>query len=44
VRVNPSTHLAEQGGDVEALGLYFSDAGQHLEQQVFVHHDAPHTR
>ncbi|WP_438855527.1 Fe-S cluster assembly protein SufD [Agromyces sp. M3QZ16-3] len=44
VRVNPSTHLAEQGADVEALGLYFSDAGQHLEQQVFVHHDAPHTR
>ncbi|GAA2023989.1 Fe-S cluster assembly protein SufD [Agromyces tropicus] len=44
VRVNPSTHLAEQGGDIEALGMYFSDAGQHLEQQVFVHHDAPHTR
>lgn len=44
VRVNPSTHLAEQGGDVEALGLYFSDAGQHLEQQVYVFHDAPHTR
>ncbi|MRG58495.1 Fe-S cluster assembly protein SufD [Agromyces sp. CFH 90414] len=44
VRLNPSTHLAEQGGDVEALGLYFSDAGQHLEQQVYVHHDAPHTR
>lgn len=44
VRVNPSTHLAEQGGDVEALGLYFSDAGQHLEQQVYVHHDAPNTR
>ena len=44
VRVNPSMHLAEQGGDLEALGLYFSDAGQHLEQQVFVHHDAPHTR
>ena len=44
VRVNPSTHLAEQGSDIEALGLYFADAGQHLEQQVFVHHDAPHTR
>ncbi|WP_235507684.1 Fe-S cluster assembly protein SufD [Agromyces sp. Root1464] len=44
VRVNPSTHLAEQGADIEALGLYFADAGQHLEQQVFVHHDAPHTK
>jgi Fe-S cluster assembly protein SufD len=44
VRVNPSTHLSAEGGDVEALGLYFSDAGQHLEQQVYVNHDAPHTR
>lgn len=44
VRVNPSTHLAEPGSDVEALGLYFSDAGQHLEQQVYVFHDAPHTK
>lgn len=44
VRVNPSTHLAEQGSDIEALGLYFADAGQHLEQQVYVHHDAPHTK
>lgn len=44
VRVNPSTHLAEQGADIEALGLYFADAGQHLEQHVYVNHDAPHTR
>jgi Fe-S cluster assembly protein SufD len=44
VRVNPTTHLASQGADVEALGLYFSDAGQHLEQQVYVNHDAPNTR
>jgi Fe-S cluster assembly protein SufD len=44
VRINPSTHLNAQGGEVEALGLYFADAGQHLEQQVYVNHDAPHTR
>lgn len=44
VRVNPSAHLAEEGSDAELLGVYFSDAGQHLEQQVFVHHAAPHTR
>ncbi len=44
VRVNPSTHLAGQGADIEALGLYFADAGQHLEQQVYVHHDAPHSK
>jgi Fe-S cluster assembly protein SufD len=24
--------------------VYFADAGQHLEQQVYVNHDAPHTR
>ncbi|WP_437584866.1 Fe-S cluster assembly protein SufD [Paramicrobacterium sp. CJ85] len=44
VRVNPSHHLAEQGSDIEALGLYFADAGQHLEHQVYVHHDAPYSR
>jgi Fe-S cluster assembly protein SufD len=44
VRVNPSAHLGSEGGDVELLGLYFSDAGQHLEQQVYVFHDAPHTK
>lgn len=44
VRVNPSTHLASDGGDVELFGVYFADAGQHLEQQVFVNHDAPNTR
>ncbi|MFT2816296.1 Fe-S cluster assembly protein SufD [Leifsonia sp. A12D58] len=44
VRVNPSIHLAGSGSDIEALGLYFADAGQHLEQQVYVNHDAPHSR
>ncbi|WBU38593.1 Fe-S cluster assembly protein SufD [Homoserinibacter sp. YIM 151385] len=44
VRVNPSAHLAEDGADAEMLGLYFSDAGQHLEQQVYVFHDAPHSK
>ncbi|MFC4225245.1 Fe-S cluster assembly protein SufD [Lysinibacter cavernae] len=44
VRINPSTHLNTQGGDIEALGVYFADAGQHLEQHVYVNHDAPHTK
>ncbi|MFT4029508.1 MAG: Fe-S cluster assembly protein SufD [Protaetiibacter sp.] len=44
VRVNPAAHLAEEGAEAELYGVYFADAGQHLEQQVFVHHDAPHTR
>ena len=44
VRVNPTTLLAEQGADVEAFGMYFADAHQHIEQQVYVNHDAPNTR
>jgi Fe-S cluster assembly protein SufD len=44
VRVNPSVHLSSEGGDVELFGAYFADAGQHLEQQVFVEHDAPNTK
>ncbi len=44
VRVNPSAHLAEAGAEAELFGVYFADAGQHLEQQVYVNHDAPHTR
>ncbi len=44
VRVNTNGHLAGEGSDIELLGVYFADAGQHLEQQVFVNHDAPHTK
>jgi Fe-S cluster assembly protein SufD len=44
VRLNPSTHLVGNGSETEMLGVYFADAGQHLEQQVYVFHDAPHSR
>jgi Fe-S cluster assembly protein SufD len=44
VRVNPSAHLAEQGADADLNGVYFADGGQHLEQQVYVNHDAPNTK
>lgn len=44
VRVNPSTHLGGQGADAEMYGVYFADAGQYIEQQVYVNHDAPNTR
>ncbi len=44
VRVNPSVRLAGAGSDTMLLGLYFADAGQHLEQQVYVFHDAPNSR
>jgi Fe-S cluster assembly protein SufD len=44
VRVNPSLTLAGEGSDTEAYGLYFADAGQHLEQQVYMHHEGANTR
>jgi len=44
VRVNPSVHLAGPGSDTDLFGLYFADAGQHLEQQVYVNHDAANSR
>ncbi|MGO1544273.1 MAG: Fe-S cluster assembly protein SufD [Gulosibacter sp.] len=44
VRLNPSIALADSGADAELYGLYFADAGQHLEHQVWVHHIAEKTR
>ena len=44
VRVNPSIHLDGQGANGESYGAYFADAGQHLEHQVYIDHNAPHTR
>jgi Fe-S cluster assembly protein SufD len=44
VRVNPSIHLAGTGASTDALGVYYADSGQHLEQRVYVHHIAPNTR
>ncbi|WP_449282284.1 Fe-S cluster assembly protein SufD [Leucobacter sp.] len=43
VRLNPSIHLDHEGSTGTALGAYFADAGQHLEHQVYLDHDAPHT-
>ncbi|PZU48352.1 MAG: Fe-S cluster assembly protein SufD [Microbacterium sp.] len=43
VRVNPSVELAGAGADGKLYGLAFSDAGQHLESQVYLHHKGPHT-
>lgn len=44
VRINPTIHLNHDGSNGEAYGAYFADAGQHIEQQVFMDHDAEHTR
>jgi Fe-S cluster assembly protein SufD len=44
VRIVPSVSYAGRGGDAELNGLYFADAGQHLEHRLFVDHTAPDCR
>ncbi len=44
VRLAPSVRYAGPGGDAELLGLYFADAGQHLEHRLFVDHNEPNCR
>lgn len=44
VRVNPSLRLAGEGAEGEMLGLAFADAGQHLESQVYLHHEGVSTK
>ncbi len=44
VRTDATAEYAGPGGSVEMLGLYFADAGQHLEHRLFVDHNQPHTK
>jgi Fe-S cluster assembly protein SufD len=44
VRLAPSVRYDGPGGDAELTGLYFADAGQHLEHRLFVDHDQPNCR
>ena len=44
VRLVETCEYDGPGGSVEQLGLYFVDAGQHIEHRLFVDHNAPHTR
>ncbi len=43
VRLVETAEYAGPGGEIEQLGLYFVDAGQHLEHRLFVDHNAPRT-
>jgi Fe-S cluster assembly protein SufD len=38
VRLAPSVRYGGPGGDAELRGVYFADAGQHLEHRLFVDH------
>ena len=44
VRLSPTVTFSQPGGDAELLGLYFADAGQHLEHRLLVDHAVPHCR
>ncbi|HSE07404.1 MAG TPA: Fe-S cluster assembly protein SufD [Nocardioidaceae bacterium] len=44
VRHNTEVVYDGPGGEAEMLGLYFADAGQHLEHRLFVDHNAPKTK
>ena len=44
VRQYLSVDYAGRGGSVDAFGLYFADAGQHLEQRQLVDHSVPDCR
>ncbi len=39
VRLNVSVDHESSGGETDLLGLYFADAGQHLEHRLFIDHN-----
>ncbi|MDH2430228.1 Fe-S cluster assembly protein SufD [Sphaerisporangium sp. TRM90804] len=44
VRLSPSVSYAGRGGDADLSGLYFVDAGQHIEHRLLVDHSVPDCR
>ncbi|HEY6425752.1 MAG TPA: SufD family Fe-S cluster assembly protein, partial [Acidimicrobiales bacterium] len=44
VRLGAEVRYDGPGGDAALTGLYFADAGQHLEHRLFVDHDTPNCR
>jgi Fe-S cluster assembly protein SufD len=44
VRLNANVSYAGPGGEAELLGLYFADAGQHIEHRLFADHNQPRTK
>lgn len=41
VRLNSNVRFADEGANAQLFGLYFADAGQHLEHRSFVDHNSP---
>ena len=44
LRITPEVTFAGPGGDIELLGLFFTDPDQHHEHRIFVDHSEPHCR
>ena len=44
VRLSPSVAYTAPGGDADLTGLYYVDAGQHLEHRILVDHSVPNCR
>lgn len=44
VRVNANVRYAGPGGDATLLGVYFADAGQHLEHRSYIDHNTAHCK
>jgi len=44
VRMAATVRFGAAGGDAELLGLYFADAGQHLESRLLIDHAQPNCR
>lgn len=44
VRMSATVRYDGTGGDADLLGLYFADAGQHLESRLLVDHSQPNCR
>jgi len=44
VRMSAAVRFDAPGGDAELLGLYFADAGQHLESRLLIDHAQPNCR
>ncbi|MFI6315957.1 Fe-S cluster assembly protein SufD [Nonomuraea sp. NPDC050556] len=44
VRLSPSVSYTGPGGDADLSGLYFVDAGQHLEHRLLVDHSQPNCK
>jgi Fe-S cluster assembly protein SufD len=44
VRVTPTVTYSGTGGDADLAGVYFADAGQHIEHRLFVDHSLPNCK